>query len=87
MGNPEPVFATKPVKVVEYSTFGREREHVKLILEDVETGARLPGKAWRSAKTLTRDAFGRTMRFAFTPKIDRFRGIPKIDLRIRDWIF
>lgn len=87
MGNPEPVFATKPVKVVEYATFGREREHVKLVLEDPETGTRLSGKAWRSAKTLTREAYGRTMRFAFTPKIDRFRGIPKIDLRIRDWIF
>ena len=86
MGNPEPVFATKPVKVVEYSTFGREREHVKLVLEDVETGVKLPGKAWRSAGTLTRVVFGRTMRFAFTPKIDRFQGIPKIDLRIRDWI-
>ncbi|MBG0790410.1 MAG: single-stranded-DNA-specific exonuclease RecJ [Desulfovibrionaceae bacterium] len=87
MGNPEPVFATKPVKVVEHSLFGREREHVKLVLEDVETGARLSGKAWRSGATLTRDVFGRTMRFAFTPKIDRFRGIPSIDLRIRDWIF
>lgn len=87
MGNPEPVFATKPVKVAQHSTFGREREHVKLMLEDVETGAKLPGKAWRSADTLTREVYGRTMRFAFTPKIDRFRGIPKIDLRIRDWIF
>lgn len=86
MGNPEPVFATKPVKVIEYSVFGREREHVKVTLED-EAGARLPGKAWRSADTLTREAYGRTMRFAFTPKIDRFRGIPKIDLRLRDWIF
>ncbi len=85
MGNPEPVFASKPVTVAEYGTFGRDREHVKLILADNETGARLPGKAWRMADKLTREVQGRTMRFAFTPKIDRFRGIPKIDLRIRDW--
>ena len=37
--------------------------------------------------TLTRVTQGRTMRFAFTPKIDRYRGIPKIELKIRDWNF
>ncbi|MCJ2162994.1 MULTISPECIES: single-stranded-DNA-specific exonuclease RecJ [unclassified Pseudodesulfovibrio] len=87
MGNPEPVFATKPVTVAEHSVFGRDREHVKLVLEDQETGARLPGKAWRMGHSLTRVVQGRTLRFAFTPKIDRFRGIPSIDLRIRDWMF
>lgn len=87
MGNPEPVFATKPVRVAEHALFGREGEHVKLVLEDETTGTKLPGKAWRMADTLTRAVHGKTMRFAFTPKIDRFRGIPSIDLRIRDWIF
>lgn len=86
MGNPEPVFASKPVSVAELRTFGREREHVKLVLKD-ENGAQLPGKAWRMANSLTRAVQGRTMRFAFTPKIDRFRGVPTIDLRIRDWNF
>lgn len=87
MGNPEPVFATTPVTVAEHRTFGREREHVKLVLADDDTGARLPGKAWRMGSTLKRDIQGRVLRFAFTPKIDRYRGIPKIDLRIRDWNF
>ena len=87
VGNPEPVFGSSPVRVEEFSTFGREREHVKLVLADHITGAKLPGKAWRSAGDLPRQVQGRLMRFAFTPKIDRFRGIPKIDLRIRDWNF
>ena len=87
MGNPEPVFGSAPVTVEEYRTFGREQEHVKVVLADGATGARLPGKAWRAGKTLPRDIRGRLMRFAFTPKIDRYRGIPKIDLRIRDWNF
>lgn len=87
MGNPEPVFGSTVVTVAEHRTFGREREHVKLVLSDDETGARLPGKAWRMAEKLTRDVQGKLMRFAFTPKIDRYRGIPKIDLRIRDWNF
>ena len=87
LGNPEPIFASAPVTVAEYRTFGREHEHVMLTLADDVTGARLPGKAWRMADKLRRDIQGRVMRFAFTPKIDRFRGIPKIDLRIRDWNF
>lgn len=87
MGNPEPVFGSAPVSVADYATFGREREHVKVVLADDDTGARLPGKAWRMADKLRHDIKGRLMRFAFTPKIDRYRGIPKIDLRIRDWNF
>lgn len=87
MGNPEPVFGSPVVTVAEHRTFGREREHVKLVLADEDTGARLPGKAWRMADKLTRGVQGKLMRFAFTPKIDRYRGIPTIDLRIRDWNF
>ena len=87
IGNPEPVFGSAPVTVAEHRAFGREREHVKLVLRDDETGARLPGKAWRQGDVLTRSIQGRIMRFAFTPKIDRYQGVPKIDLRIRDWNF
>jgi len=87
MGNPEPVFASKPVVVAEHRAFGREREHVNLVLKDEETGARLSGKAWRMGNTLTRAVHGRTMRFAFTPKFDSYRGVTKIDLKIRDWNF
>jgi single-stranded-DNA-specific exonuclease len=74
------------VTVAEYRLFGRENEHVKLVLADAETGARLSGKAWRMGKLFPRDTKGQAMRFAFTPKIDRYRGIPQIDLRIRDWL-
>jgi single-stranded-DNA-specific exonuclease len=86
LGNPEPVFASAPVTVAEYRLFGRENEHVKLVLADTLTGARLSGKAWRMGKIFPRNTQGQSMRFAFTPKIDRFRGIPSIDLRIRDWL-
>jgi single-stranded-DNA-specific exonuclease len=86
LGNPEPVFASAPVTVAEYRLFGRENEHVKLVLADAETGARLSGKAWRMGKQFPRNTKGQAMRFAFTPKIDRYRGIPQIDLRIRDWL-
>ncbi len=87
MGNPEPVFGSSVVTVAEYRTFGREHEHVKLTLADGESDAKLPGKLWRMGKVFPRNLKGKLLRFAFTPKIDRYTGIPKIDLRIRDWNF
>ncbi|MEF2229301.1 MAG: single-stranded-DNA-specific exonuclease RecJ [Pseudodesulfovibrio sp.] len=87
VGNPEPLFGSSPVRVEEHRTFGREHEHVKLVLADHATGAKLSAKAWRASPDLPRQVQGRLMRFAFTPKIDRFQGVPRIDLRIRDWNF
>lgn len=91
MGNPEPVFVSPPVLVKDYRVFGKD--HVKLQLAEqlpddqvgVRPGAVLPAKAWRKAADLTREVQGKLMRFAFTPRIDRFDGIPKIELQVKDW--
>jgi len=92
MGNPEPLFVSPPVLVKDYRVFGKD--HVKLqLVEQVsatETGGRpgavLPAKAWRKANELTREAAqGKLLRFAFTPRIDRFDGVPKIELQVKDW--
>jgi single-stranded-DNA-specific exonuclease len=45
----------------------------------------LPAKVWRKATELTHEVKGKLMRFAFTPRIDRFDGIPKIELQVKDW--
>lgn len=95
MGNPEPLFVSPPVLVSDYRVFGKD--HVKLKLAEqggddqtsLATGGRprsiLPAKAWRKANELTREVQGKLMRFAFTPRIDRFDGIPKIELQVKDW--
>jgi single-stranded-DNA-specific exonuclease len=91
MGNPEPLFVSPPVLVKDYRVFGKD--HVKLMLAEQlppeqngsRPGALLPAKAWRMAAQLTREVQGKLMRFAFTPRIDRFDGIPKIELQVRDW--
>jgi len=91
MGNPEPLFVSPPVLVRDYRVFGKD--HVKLGLAEQGTtesrggrpGLLLPAKAWRKATELTREVQGKLMRFAFTPRIDRFDGIPKIELQVKDW--
>jgi len=95
MGNPEPLFVSPPVLVSGYRVFGKD--HVKLKLTEQAVGDQpsttaggrplsvLPAKAWRKATVLTSAVQGKLMRFAFTPRIDRFDGIPKIELQVKDW--
>lgn len=83
MGNPEPVFTTPPVEVLERRPMGKD--HVKLTVADTEKSRKMPAKAWRMAEQLGSELIGATMRFAFSPKIDKFNGIPTIELTIRDY--
>ncbi len=83
MGNPEPVFTTPPVEVLERRPMGKA--HVKLTVADKDKKRRMPAKAWRMADQLGSELIGATMRFAFSPKIDKFNGIPTIELTVRDY--
>lgn len=81
-GNPEPVFASPPVKVLSRRGFGDN--HVALSLRDAAAGVTLRGKAWRMARDIAEDTAGKTVQVAFTPKISYFSGVPEIELRLRD---
>jgi len=83
MGNPEPVFTTPPVEVLERRPMGKA--HVKLTITDTDKTRKMPAKAWRMGEELGSELIGATMRFAFSPKIDKFNGIPTIELTIRDY--
>ncbi|WP_027180174.1 single-stranded-DNA-specific exonuclease RecJ [Maridesulfovibrio bastinii] len=85
MGNPEPVFTTPVVTIMERRVFGGN--HVKLTIGDIKSTRRMPAKAWRMADELGSDLIGRKMRFAFSPKIDNYRGVPSIELTIKDHSF
>ena len=84
-GNAEPVFASPPLLVVERSFLGRGREHVRLRLKDGQSGLILSAKAWRMADKLPPSLVGKTIRIAYTPRIDTYNGIDSIDLGLRDW--
>lgn len=81
MGNPEPVFISPAVQVLNHRVFSEK--HVALSLRDMAAGVILRAKAWRMADSLGPELTGKTVRVAFTPKLDTWRGTPSIELHLR----
>lgn len=84
-GNPEPIFASLPVEIIERRLLGPSGNHVQLTLRELDSGRELKAKAWRRAKEFTDDVMKRPIRIAYTPQLDFFNGIANIDLSIKDW--
>ena len=84
-GNAEPVFASPPLTIRDRRTFGQGREHVVLDVTDQSTGITLHAKAWRKAGELPESVRGKSIRLAYTPRIDTYNGADSVDVRIRDW--
>ncbi len=82
-GNPEPVFTSCPVTVRSRKAFGAN--HVSLDVRDDAAGVTLRAKAWRQADKLGTDIQGKTLRLAFTPKLDTYNGLASVELRVKDW--
>ena len=86
-GNAEPVFASPPLVIRRRRTFGPEKNHVALEVEDPSCGITLHAKAWRQAGALPDSVCGRRIRLAYTPRMDTWNGAPSVDVRIKDWKF
>lgn len=84
-GNPEPVFVSPPLIVKRRSWLGHDRKHVLLELEDTQSNTTLSCKAWRMADELPESLVNKQIVIAYTPKIDYYKGLPSIDIGLKDW--
>ena len=84
-GNPPPVFASPPVKVISRSYLGSRTDSIKLVLEDLANGIQLPAKIWRRAAEFPPSLVGSEIRLAFTPAINTWNGCKNVELNPLDW--
>lgn len=84
IGNPEPVFASLPLRVKKRKAFGHSREHIALEVTEEASGITLQAKAWRQADQIAESIQGRRIRLAYTPGINAYNGIASVELRVRD---
>lgn len=84
-GNPEPVFASPPLLVRRRSPLGHTQEHVLLEVLDKTSNVTLFARAWRMAEQIPASIVNRQIRLAYTPRLDIYNGIPRIDLSVKDW--
>ncbi|KUG28466.1 single-stranded-dna-specific exonuclease recj [hydrocarbon metagenome] len=83
-GNPEPLFSSPPVVALTRRTFGGGGDHVVVSLRDESARVTLRGKGWRMAGEIAEAVVGRAVRVAFTPRLDTYDGLPRIELRLKD---
>ena len=82
MGNPEPVFATQNVTIIDARPIGRENKHLKLLLSDNETMFEAVGFGLGDLyNQLTPE---NPVDVAYTIDLNEWNGNKKLQLKIRD---
>lgn len=81
-GNPEPVFATNGVDVLDFKTVGKEGAHLKLFLQ--KGGARFSAIAFKSGNLALKLTEGAKINVAYSVFDNSWNGKQKLELRISD---
>ena len=82
--NPRPVFALQDVKISDIQTVGAQQQHLKLVLQDADSGSEIPVLAWgkgEAANNLTVDSL---VNVAGVLETNEWRNKQTIQLILRD---
>jgi len=85
MGNPQPNFAAKSIKLVEKRLVGKQSEHLRLGLVG-EGGQVASAIMFNQANRFTDVDLGEKLNIAFRPTLDEYRGRRSISLRLQDFV-
>lgn len=82
--NPEPCFTSAPVVLKKrLSRLYGQKEKLDLSFFDPASAITVSANAWDLH--LPADQIGKTMRIAYTPRLDQYNGIATIRLEVHDW--
>jgi single-stranded-DNA-specific exonuclease len=82
-GNPEPLLALLGCRVLSASTFGAERQHVRVALTD-DSGAVVEAVAFNKPGLAGHLPRGRIIDVCFGADLDTWDGMERVRLRLRD---
>jgi len=85
MGNDEPVFISPNLMVNAYSRFGAQKNHVKLVLQDIGTGITLTVKVWSKADDYPKEILNKQIKIAYSPNIESGDSSFNDYIKIKDW--
>ncbi len=83
IGNPEPIFASLPLKIKQNKLFGSNKEHIIMTVIEESSGITLQAKGWKLAKTIP--PINSKIQLAYTIGINTYKGIASIEITIKDW--
>ena len=86
MGNPEPVFVSRGVKVTDIRLIGATRKHLKLRLLDAN-GEALDAVAFNMADQYGKLKPDQPIDIAYTIDMNEWNGSKKLQLKVRDIYF
>ncbi len=81
-GNPEPLLCARGVRVADVRTVGANGKHLKLLVEDGQRRVDCIGFGMGDHRDWLRA--GAVIDLCFTPKLDRFGGMPSLQLQLAD---
>lgn len=83
-GNPEPVFVTRAVKVVDTRLVGNEGKHLKLRISNLESRVSIDAIAFNLGNLSGKLKPGTSIDVAYTIDMNAWNGDKKLQLKIRD---
>ena len=84
MGNPEPVFVSRGVEIVDMRVLGKDRTHLKIVVRTNDSVAPLEAIAFGMAEKSESFSIGDQIDIAYTLDENVWNGTRKLQLKIRD---
>jgi len=85
VGNPQPIFASAPCKLVGKSLVGTTRQHLRMVLAR-DDGEKISAVMFREGQRISELSIGCKVRIAFRASLDTYKGRTQISIQVQDFV-